>query len=53
MCYCSGSMTEDYCGVEPITHPPPPVETRPQQSYDQDKIDSFSNETNSALIGGK
>lgn len=46
-------LTEDYCGVEPVTHPPEPVETRPPLNLDKDKIDAAYNHTDSAILGGK
>ncbi|KAI5723877.1 hypothetical protein M8J76_012129 [Diaphorina citri] len=45
-------LTEDYCGVEPVTHPPEPVETRPPLNLDKDKIDAAYNHTDSAILGG-
>lgn len=47
------SIKEDFCGVEPVTHPPPIVETRPPPILDEDKIKAAYQDTNSALIGGK
>lgn len=47
------SIKEDFCGVEPVTHPPPMVETKPPPKLDKDKVDAAYNKTNYALIGGK
>lgn len=44
---------EDFCGVEPITHPPEIVETRPPLNLDEDKVNRAYHEANSAIIGGK
>uniref|UniRef100_A0A8D8V989 Neurexin-4 n=2 Tax=Cacopsylla melanoneura TaxID=428564 RepID=A0A8D8V989_9HEMI len=45
-------LTEDFCGVEPVTHPPDKVETRPPFQLDKDKIDAAYNHTDSAILGG-
>lgn len=47
------TIKEDFCGVEPVTHPPPLIETRPPPILDEGKVKAAYNETNSALIGGK
>nr|XP_023013622.1 neurexin-4 [Leptinotarsa decemlineata] len=44
-------LTEDYCGVEPITHPPDIVETRPPLSVDPDKLRKAYNQVDSAILG--
>lgn len=44
-------LTEDYCGVEPITHPPNIVETRPPPIVDEDKLRKAYNQTDSAILG--
>ncbi|KAI4501924.1 hypothetical protein M0802_003259 [Mischocyttarus mexicanus] len=44
-------VTEDYCGVEPITHPPNIVETRPPPDVDEDKVRAAYNETDTAILG--
>ncbi|XP_014094325.1 neurexin-4 isoform X2 [Bactrocera oleae] len=31
-------LTEDFCGVEPVTHPPIEIETRPPPLVDEDKL---------------
>lgn len=43
---------EDFCGVEPITHPPELMETRPPLNLDEDKVNAAYHETSSALVGG-
>ncbi|KAJ8665187.1 hypothetical protein QAD02_006849 [Eretmocerus hayati] len=44
-------LSEDFCGVEPITHPPNAVETRPPPDIDQDKVEAGYNETDTAVLG--
>lgn len=44
-------LTEDYCGVEPITHPPDIVETRPNPIVDEDTLRKAYNRTDSAVLG--
>ena len=44
-------VTEDFCGVEPITHPPNVVETRPPPRVDEDILRSAYNETDTAILG--
>lgn len=44
-------LSEDFCGVEPITHPPNIVETRPPPRVDEDKLRSAYNETEPAILG--
>ncbi|CAK9811653.1 Nrx-IV [Anthophora plagiata] len=44
-------LTEDFCGVEPITHPPDIVETRPPPQVDEEKVRAAYNETNTAILG--
>lgn len=44
-------LTEDFCGVEPITHPPNIVETRPPPDIDEDKVRAAYNETDTAVLG--
>ncbi|KAF7414323.1 hypothetical protein HZH68_002812 [Vespula germanica] len=44
-------VTEDFCGVEPITHPPNIVETRPPPDVDEDKVRAAYNETDTAILG--
>ncbi|XP_065337127.1 neurexin-4 isoform X2 [Cloeon dipterum] len=45
------TLTEDFCGVEPVTHPPPELETRPPPDVDKDKLEAAYNRTNSAVLG--
>ncbi|XP_059490529.1 neurexin-4 isoform X2 [Neocloeon triangulifer] len=45
------ALTEDFCGVEPVTHPPPVKETRPPPDVDKDKLEAAYNRTNSAVLG--
>ncbi|CAH1134406.1 unnamed protein product [Ceutorhynchus assimilis] len=44
-------LNEDFCGVEPITHPPDTVETRPPPQVDEDKLRKAYNQTDSAILG--
>ncbi|XP_012266909.1 neurexin-4 isoform X2 [Athalia rosae] len=44
-------LTEDFCGVEPFTHPPNIVETRPPPQVDEDKLRAAYNETDTAILG--
>ncbi|XP_033223686.1 neurexin-4 isoform X3 [Belonocnema kinseyi] len=46
-----GDLPEDFCGVEPITHPPNIVETRPPPDVDEDKVRAAYNETDTAILG--
>ncbi|KAL7307938.1 hypothetical protein TKK_0000030 [Trichogramma kaykai] len=46
-----GQLTEDFCGVEPITHPPGMMETRPPPDLDEDKVRAAYNETDTAILG--
>lgn len=43
---------EDYCGVEPVTHPPYIPETRPPPILDDDKVKKAYRRTDSAILGG-
>lgn len=45
-------LTEDYCGVEPVTHPPDIVETRPPPVVDDEKLRQIYQRTDSAILGG-
>ncbi|BES95349.1 Hypothetical protein NTJ_08158 [Nesidiocoris tenuis] len=47
-----GALTEDFCGVEPITHPPNLIETRPPPPIDEDKLKDIYSDTASAVVGG-
>ncbi|XP_018363259.1 PREDICTED: neurexin-4 isoform X2 [Trachymyrmex cornetzi] len=44
-------VTEDFCGVEPITHPPYIKETRPPPQVDEEKVRAAYNETDTAILG--
>ncbi|XP_065359085.1 neurexin-4 isoform X1 [Calliphora vicina] len=44
-------LTEDFCGVEPVTHPPTEVETRPPPLIDEEKLRKAYNEVDSVLLG--
>ncbi|KAK2575769.1 hypothetical protein KPH14_007155 [Odynerus spinipes] len=44
-------LTEDFCGVEPITHPPNIIETRPPPQVDEEKVRAAYNETDTAILG--
>ncbi|XP_032688940.1 neurexin-4 isoform X2 [Odontomachus brunneus] len=44
-------LTEDFCGVEPITHPPDILETRPPPDLDEEKVRAAYNETDTAILG--
>lgn len=50
---CVEPLTEDYCGVEPVTHPPDIIETRPPPIVDEDKLRQIYQRTDSAILGGK
>ncbi|XP_014218966.1 neurexin-4 isoform X2 [Copidosoma floridanum] len=45
-------LTEDYCGVEPITHPPNSIETRPPPEIDENKVRDAYGEPDAAVLGG-
>lgn len=52
--FCStATLTEDFCGVEPITHPPILVETRPPPLVDPYKVEKAYNRFDSILWGSK
>ncbi|XP_012057418.1 PREDICTED: neurexin-4 isoform X2 [Atta cephalotes] len=44
-------VAEDFCGVEPITHPPYIKETRPPPQVDEEKVRAAYNETDTAILG--
>jgi contactin associated protein-like 2 len=46
-----GQLTEDFCGVEPITHPPNLQETRPPPEIDENKVRAAYNDTDTAVLG--
>uniref|UniRef100_A0A6B2EGY6 Putative neurexin iv n=1 Tax=Phlebotomus kandelakii TaxID=1109342 RepID=A0A6B2EGY6_9DIPT len=45
------TLTEDFCGVEPVTHPPIEIETRPPPEIDEDKLRRAYNQVDSAILG--
>ncbi|XP_049770774.1 neurexin-4 isoform X2 [Schistocerca cancellata] len=45
-------LNEDFCGVEPVTHPPDIIETRPPPMVDSDVLDRIYRHTDSAILGG-
>ncbi|XP_004931219.1 neurexin-4 isoform X1 [Bombyx mandarina] len=45
-----GVLHEDFCGVEPVTHPPEPVETRPPPALDLQHEINFR-KTDEAILG--
>ncbi|XP_046386690.1 neurexin-4 isoform X1 [Ischnura elegans] len=45
-------VNEDFCGVEPVTHPPEIIETRPPPEVDEDRLRSIYRRTDSAILGG-
>lgn len=47
------TLTEDFCGVEPVTHPPIQTETRPPPLIDEDKLRKAYNRFDSVLLGRK
>lgn len=52
MCFfVAATLTEDFCGQEPVTHPPIELETRPPPSIDEDKLKRAYNRVNSAILG--
>nr|CAD7572109.1 unnamed protein product [Timema californicum] len=50
--FIGSPLNEDFCGVEPVTHPPNMVETRPPPLVDEDKLRQIYNRTDSAILGG-
>ena len=46
-----GNIREDYCGVEPVTHPPDAIEVKPLPDLNRDELLKAYNQTNSALWG--
>lgn len=46
-------LTEDFCGVEPVTHPTIELETRPPPIIDEDKLRRAYNRIDSVVLGGK
>lgn len=47
------TLTEDFCGVEPVTHPPIEVETRPPPLIDEDKLRRAYSRVDAVFLGGK
>ncbi|XP_071445509.1 neurexin-4 isoform X1 [Hetaerina americana] len=45
-------LNEDFCGVEPVTHPPEIIETRPPPEVDEDRLRQIYRRTDSAILGG-
>lgn len=45
-------LTEDFCGVEPVTHPPIEIETRPPPEVDEDKLNRYR-PISSAVLGSE
>ncbi|XP_026321952.1 neurexin-4 isoform X2 [Hyposmocoma kahamanoa] len=45
-----GNLHEDFCGVEPVTHPPEPTETRPPPDVDL-QSDLDYHKTDEAILG--
>ena len=46
-------MTEDFCGVEPVTLPPIEMETRPPPEIDEERLRKAYNQVDSAILGSK
>jgi contactin associated protein-like 2 len=45
------TISEDFCGIEPVTHPPDVRETRPPPIIDEDKLQEFYPPAHSAILG--
>jgi hypothetical protein len=45
------TITEDFCGIEPVTLPPEEEETRRPPAVDEEKIEHYYHSTNSAILG--
>lgn len=45
------TISEDFCGIEPVTHPPDVRETRPPPSISQDDLANFYPPAHSAILG--
>lgn len=50
--FAVATLTEDFCGVEPVTHPPIEVETRPPPVLDEDKLRKAYSRFDSVVLGG-
>ena len=46
------TITEDFCGIEPVTLPPEEEETRRPPDVDEEAIEHLYSSTNSAWLGG-
>lgn len=46
-------LNEDFCGVEPVTHPPDIIETRPPPLLDEELLRRAYDQTDSAILGSK
>merc|ERR1712110_1046495 len=46
------TITEDFCGIEPVTLPPEEEETRRPPDVDEEKIEHLYQTTNTAIMGG-
>lgn len=44
-------LTEDFCGVEPVTHPSVEIETRPPPEIDEDRLRQAYNRVDSVILG--
>ena len=49
----SDGISEDFCGIEPVTHPPEERESRPPPVVDEDRVRSFYPPAQAAILGGK
>ncbi|KAK2720944.1 neurexin-4-like isoform X1 [Artemia franciscana] len=45
-------ISEDFCGIEPVTHPPEERESRPPPVVDEDRVRSFYPPAQAAILGG-
>lgn len=49
----TATLTEDFCGVEPVTHPPIEIETRPPPEIDEDKLRRAYSRVDTVVLAGK